>query len=57
MEIIGSMVIMENEEEIELMCTNKYCYVVKVLQLLPKDMEPLCHNCGFDLVPWKGNRK
>ena len=48
---------MENEEEIELMCTNKYCYIVKVLQLLPKDMEPLCHNCGFDLVPWKGNRK
>ena len=56
-EIIGLMVDTETNENFELMCTNRYCYVYKVLQLIPKDMSIICHNCGFDLEPWKGNGK
>ena len=61
-EIIDNMVIMEDskmEEAItkELMCPNRYCYVHKVLQILEEDMEEICHNCGFDLKPWKPSAK
>ncbi len=46
------------EENIkELMCTNKFCYVHKVLQEMPEDREEICHNCGFDLKPWKAANK
>ena len=41
------------EAKKELMCTNKFCYVHKVLQIMPEDREEICHNCGFDLKPWK----
>ena len=44
---------MEDEKTKELMCTNRYCYVHKVLQEMPEDREEICHNCGFDLHPWK----
>ena len=44
---------MEEEKTKELMCTNKYCYVHKVLQEMPEDREEICHNCGVDLHPWK----
>lgn len=45
------------EAKKELMCTNKFCYVHKVLQIMPEDREEICHNCGFDLKPWKGHRE
>ena len=48
---------MTEESKKELMCTNKYCYVYKVLQMMDEDREEICHNCGFDLKPWKGNRE
>ena len=48
---------MEEGKEKELMCTNKFCYVQKVLQIMPEDREEICHNCGFDLKPWKGHRE
>ena len=55
--ITDNMVIMETnmeeENKKELMCINRYCYVHKVLQILKADMEDICHNCGFDLKPWK----
>jgi len=57
MEITGNMETtetnMEEENKKELMCTNRYCYVHKVLQVMPEDREEICHNCGFDLKPWK----
>ena len=40
---------MTEESKKELMCTNKYCYVYKVLQMMDEDREEICHNCGFDL--------
>lgn len=51
------MVDMDNNKDLELMCSNRYCYVAKTLQLIPKDMEHRCHNCGFDLKPWKTGKK
>ena len=57
MEIIDNMETTDNKKELELMCSNRYCYVAKTLQLVPLDMEPRCHNCGFDLKPWKPAKK
>ena len=48
---------MEEQKEKELMCPNRYCYVHKVLQVMPEDREEICHNCGFDLKPWKPSKK
>tara|TARA_B100000959_G_C14799313_1_gene549021 strand:+ start:211 stop:357 length:147 start_codon:yes stop_codon:yes gene_type:complete len=48
---------MEEIKEKELMCPNRYCYVYKVPQELDEDMEKICHNCGFDLKPWKSHKK
>ena len=48
---------MEESTDKELMCTNKFCYVHKVLQSIPEDMESICHNCGFNLKPWKAANK
>ena len=45
------------EKTKELMCTNKFCYVHKVLQVIPEEMDDICHNCGFDLKPWKAANK
>ena len=46
-----------DENELELVCTNRYCYVnyrnQKVIQIISEDEEPLCENCGFKLEPWK----
>ena len=58
MEIVDSMETMEDSKmeeskDKELMCTNRYCYVHKVLQLMAEDREEICHNCGFDLKPYK----
>ena len=36
-------------KEKEYKCTNKYCYVYNVLQLIPEDMETICHNCNMKL--------
>ena len=56
-ETIDNMETMEDskmeEKTKELMCTNKFCYVHKVLQIIPEEMDDICHNCGFDLTPWK----
>ena len=30
----------------EYKCKNKFCYVYNVLQSLPPDREPDCHNCN-----------
>ena len=48
---------MEEQKEKELMCPNKYCYIHKVLQVMPEDREEICHICGFDLKPWKPSKK
>ena len=48
---------MEESTDKELMCPNKFCYVHKVLQVIPEDMENICHNCGFDLKPWIEHNK
>ena len=45
---------MEEEKTKELMCPNRYCYIYKVLQEMAEDREEICHNCGFDLKPFKG---
>ena len=45
---------MEEEKTIEVMCPNRYCYIYKVLQEMAEDREEICHNCGFDLKPFKG---
>lgn len=37
----------------DLICTNKFCYVHKVVQTMDKEREETCHNCGFALKPWK----
>ena len=47
----------EKKEKKDLMCMNRYCYVKKVLQVLEEDMEERCHNCGFDLKPYKPPKK
>ena len=44
---------MEESMDNELMCTNKFCFVHKVLQILENEMDEICHNCGFDLKPYK----
>ena len=44
---------MEESMDKELMCTNKFCFVHKVLQILENEMDEICHNCGFDLKPYK----
>ena len=60
-ETIDNMETMEDskmeEKTKELMCTNKFCYVHKVLQVIPEEMDDICHNCGFDLKPWKAANK
>ena len=46
-----------DKDQKDLMCTNRYCYVKKVLQVMDEDREEICHNCGFDLKPWKPSTK
>ncbi len=48
---------MEKSKDKELMCTNKFCYVHKVLQIIPEEMDDISRNCGFDLKPWKSAKK
>ena len=48
---------MEEKKEKELNCTKNFCYVHKVLQIIPEEMDDICHNCGFDLKPWKPAKK
>ena len=45
------------EGDKELMCTNRYCYINKVLQIMSENRDEICHNCGFDLKPWKPSKK
>ncbi len=47
----------EKKEQKELMCKNRYCYVKGVLQMMDEDREEICHNCGFDLKPYKQPKK
>lgn len=44
-------------KEKELVCPNKYCYVHNVLQTLEQGMAEICHNCGFDMEPFKTKKK
>ena len=42
---------------LELVCKKEDCYVYNVLQMVPNDVELICHNCGSELITWQPHNK